>query len=79
MSDNKTFTFTEEEMTILAAALAPAVFAGEYYSSEFKDVRKLIEKLSKSETFEDKFEYVVNTLAESGFKDVMESLQGEAK
>lgn len=79
MSGNNTFTFTEEEMTFLATALAPAVFTGEYYGSDFKPIRSLVKKLSQNEFFDGKFEDAVNVLAEAGFKDVVDSLQGEAK
>lgn len=75
MSDNNTFTFTEEEMTFLASALAPTVFSGEYHSSEFKSFRALVKKLSQNEDFENRFEDVVNILADSGFKDIVESFE----
>ena len=79
MSGNNTFTFTEEEMSFLASSLAPAVFTGEYYGSDFRPFRNPVKKLSQNEFFEGKFEDVVNVLAEAGFKDVVDSLQGEAK
>ena len=75
MSDNNTFTFTEEEMSFLASALAPSVFSGEYYSSEFKTLRDLVKKLSQNEHFEGNFEDVVNILADSGFKDIVDSFE----
>lgn len=79
MSDNKTFTFTEEEMSFLASSLAPAVFTGEYYGPDFRPLRNLIKKLSQNEFFEGAFEDVVNALAEAGFKDVVDSFQGGVK